>query len=113
MVTLHQAITWLGSMQISIRSLQTHNVNRCGRSRDLARKVSVRKKGTSPSGFEMAGTESISSNILNNLFKDSGSALRLPRRFKILVQSIQLPRKRMLSDCSGVIVNYVRKSGVA
>src|SRR5437899_6767642 len=33
MVTLHEVITFLVSMQISISSLQTHNVNRCGRSR--------------------------------------------------------------------------------
>src|SRR5207247_1799897 len=30
MVTLHEVITFLVSMQISISSLQTHNVNRCG-----------------------------------------------------------------------------------
>src|SRR5207244_4771640 len=36
MVTLHEVITFLVSMQISISSLQTHNVNRCGRSRHLA-----------------------------------------------------------------------------
>src|SRR5260370_23682370 len=35
MVTLHEVITFLVSMQISISSLQTHNVNRCGRSRHL------------------------------------------------------------------------------
>src|SRR5256885_825116 len=29
MVTLHEVITFLVSMQISISSLQTHNVNRC------------------------------------------------------------------------------------
>src|SRR4051812_45044335 len=40
MVTLHEVITFLVSMQISISSLQTHNVNRCGRSRHLARKLS-------------------------------------------------------------------------
>src|SRR5436190_12447426 len=40
MVTLHEVITFLVSMQISISSLQTHNVNRCGRSRHLARKRS-------------------------------------------------------------------------
>src|SRR5687767_15392913 len=39
MVTLHEVITFLVSMQISISSLQTHNVNRCGRSRHLARKI--------------------------------------------------------------------------
>src|SRR5256885_704667 len=36
MITLHEVITFLVSMQISISSLQTHNVNRCGRSRHLA-----------------------------------------------------------------------------
>src|SRR5215510_563695 len=40
MVTLHEVITFLVSMQISISSLQTHNVNRCGRSRHLARTLS-------------------------------------------------------------------------
>src|SRR5262245_60865280 len=44
MVTLHEVITFLVSMQISISSLQTHNVNRCGRSRHLARKLSLRRK---------------------------------------------------------------------
>src|SRR5262245_21654074 len=39
MVTLHEVITFLVSMQISISSLQTHNVNRCGRSRHLAIKL--------------------------------------------------------------------------
>src|SRR5262245_64889369 len=34
MVTLHEVITFLVSMQISISSLQTHNVNRCGRSEE-------------------------------------------------------------------------------
>src|SRR6266542_835832 len=42
MVTLHEVITFLVSMQISISSLQTHNVMRCGRSRHLARKLSLR-----------------------------------------------------------------------
>src|SRR5437764_3066082 len=45
MVTLHEVITFLVSMQISISSLQTHNVNRCGRSRHLARKLD-RKSGS-------------------------------------------------------------------
>src|SRR5205823_12526874 len=40
--------TFLVSMQISISSLQTHNVNRCGRSRHLARKLSLRRKRSSP-----------------------------------------------------------------
>src|SRR5205085_125781 len=37
MVTLLEVITFLFSMQISISSLQTHNVNRCGRSRHFCR----------------------------------------------------------------------------
>src|SRR5260363_30118 len=41
MVTLHEVITFLVSMQISISSLQPHNVNRCGRSRHFARKLSI------------------------------------------------------------------------
>src|SRR5437764_14928929 len=58
MVTLHEVITFLVSMQISISSLQTHNVNRCGRSRHLARKLSLRRKRSSPNVFEMAATRS-------------------------------------------------------
>src|SRR5256886_12403145 len=52
MVTLHEVITFLVSMQISISSLQTHNVNRCGRSRHLARKLSLRRKRSSQNVFE-------------------------------------------------------------
>src|SRR5438874_7103528 len=63
MVTLHEVITFLVSMQISISSLQTHNVNRCGRSRHLARKLSLRRKRSSPNVFEMAATETITSII--------------------------------------------------
>src|SRR5437868_9257419 len=59
MVTLHEVITFLVSMQISISSLQTHNVNRCGRSRHLARKLSLRRKRSSPNVFEMVATETI------------------------------------------------------
>src|SRR5258708_6893760 len=67
MVTLHEVITFLLSMQISISSLQTHNVNRCGRSRHLARKLSLRRKRSSPNVFEMAATETITSIILIKL----------------------------------------------
>src|SRR5258705_6353987 len=59
MVTLHEVITFLVSMQISISSLQTHNVNRCGRSRHLATKLNLRRKRSSPNVFEMAATETI------------------------------------------------------
>src|SRR2546421_583969 len=64
MVTLHEVITFLVSMQISISSLQTHNVNRCGRSRHLGRKLSRRRKRSSPNVSEMAATETITSIIL-------------------------------------------------
>src|SRR5262245_64575620 len=45
--TLFPYTTLFRSMQISISSLQTHNVNRCGRSRHLARKLSLRRKRSS------------------------------------------------------------------
>src|SRR5438309_11516041 len=57
MVTLHEVITFLVSMQISISSLQTHNVNRCGRSRHLARKLSLRRKRSSRSEERRVGKE--------------------------------------------------------
>src|SRR5580693_9799102 len=83
MVTLHEVITFLVSMQISISSLQTHNVNRCGRSRHLARKLSLRRKRNSPNVFEMAATETITSIILIKLIRVSLGTVRHPRRFKI------------------------------
>src|SRR5438874_7307257 len=49
-LSLHDALpifTFLVSMQISISSLQTHNVNRCGRSRHLARKLLIDRKSGS------------------------------------------------------------------
>src|SRR5699024_12843537 len=73
------------SMQISISSLQTHNVNRCGRSRHLARKRSLRRKRSSPNVFEMAATETITSIILIKLIRVSLGTVRHPRRFKIVV----------------------------
>src|SRR2546430_2315217 len=68
MVTLHEVITFLVSMQISISSLQSHNVNRCGRSRHLARKLSLRRKRSTPNVFEMEETETITGLILIKLF---------------------------------------------
>src|SRR5436190_23947961 len=78
MVTLHEVITFLVSMQISISSLQTHNVNRCGRSRHLARKLSLRRKRSSPNVFEMAATETITSIILIKLIRVSLGTVRHP-----------------------------------
>src|SRR6516225_11222374 len=85
MVTLHEVITLLVSMQISISSLQTDNVNRCGRIRHLARKLSLRRKRRSPNVFEMAATETITSIILIKLIRVSLGTVRHPRRFKIVV----------------------------
>src|SRR5258708_12955739 len=98
MVTLHEVITFLVSMQISISSLQTHNVNRCGRSRHLARKLSLGRKRSSPNVFEMAATETITSIILIKLIRVSLGTVRHPRRFKIVVIALQLTLYQLLSD---------------
>src|SRR5437867_1302370 len=112
MVTLHEVITFLVSMQISISSLQTHNVNRCGRSRHLARKLSLRRKRSSPNVFEMAATETITSIILIKLIRVSLGTVRHPRRFKIVVIDIQITLKQMLRDFIGFRVNRAKKSGL-
>src|SRR5437870_967850 len=110
MVTLHEVITFLVSMQISISSLQTHNVNRCGRSRHLARKLSLRRKRSSPNVFEMAATETITSIILIRLIRVSLCTVKHPRRFKIVVIDIQITLKQMLRDVIGIRVNRAKKS---
>src|SRR5437773_2030081 len=112
MVTLHEVITFLVSMQISISSLQTHNVNRCGRSRHLARKLSLRRKRSSPNVFEMAATETITSIILIKLIRVSLGTVRHPRRFKIVVIDIQISLNQMLRDFIGIRVNRAKKSGM-
>src|SRR5277367_5541049 len=112
MVTLHEVITFLVSMQISISSLQTHNVNRCGRSRHLARKLSLRRKRSSPNVFEMAATETITSIILIKLIRVSLGTVRHPQRFKIVVIDIQITLKQMLRDFIGIRVNRAKKSGM-
>src|SRR5690554_7225837 len=104
--SLHEVITFLVSMQISISSLQTHNVNRCGRSRHLARKLSLRRKRSSPNVFEMAATETITSITLIKLIRVSLGTVRHPRRFRIVVIDIQITLKQMLRDLD-------RKSGSA
>src|SRR5712671_4464384 len=112
MVTLHEVITFLVSMQISISSLQTHNVNRCGRSRHLARKLSLRRKRSSPNVFEMAATETITSIILIKLIRVSLGTVRHPRRFKIVVIDIQITLKQMLRDLIGNRDNRAKKRGM-
>src|SRR4051812_41486915 len=112
MVTLHEVITFLVSMQISISSLQTHNVNRCGRSRHLARKLSLRRKRSSPNVFEMAATETITSIILIKLIRINLDTVRKPRHFKKVVIDIQITLKEMLMHFMGIRLNRVNKSGM-
>src|SRR5207247_1616001 len=104
MVTLHEVITFLVSMQISISSLQTNNVNRCGRSRHLARKLSLRRKRSSTNVFEMAATETITSIILIKLIRVSLGTVRHPRRFKIVVIDIQITLIQVIRDFVGMMV---------
>src|SRR5699024_3652329 len=104
--------TFLVSMQISISSLQTHNVNRCGRSRHLARKISLRRKRSSPNVFEMAATETITSIILIKLISVSLGTVSHPRRFKIVVCDIKITMKQMLWDFIGIRVNRYKKSSM-
>src|SRR5690242_18852474 len=104
MVTLHEVITFLVSMQISISSLQTHNVNSCGRSRHVAGKLSLRRKRSSPNDFEMAAMETITSIILIKLIRGSLGTVRHPRRFKIVVIDIQINMKQMLRGFIGIRV---------
>src|SRR5437773_6749372 len=81
MVTLHEVITFLVSMQISISSLQTHNVNRCGRSRHLARKLSLRRKRSSPRSEERfsrnAETDLVCRLLLEKTKRRSAAARRV------------------------------------
>src|SRR5258708_314523 len=112
MVTLHEVITFLVSMQISISSLQTHNVNRCGSSRHLARKISLRRKRSRPNVFEMAATETITSIILIKLIRVSVGTVRHSRRFKVVVIDIQISLQQMLKDVIGIRVKRAKKSGI-
>src|SRR2546429_9020611 len=98
-------------MQISISSLQTHNVNRCGRSRHLARKLSLRRKRSSPNVFEMAATETITSIILINLIRVSLGTVMHPLRFKIVVIDIQITVKGMLKECILISAQRTHKRG--
>src|SRR4051812_41130544 len=102
MVTLHEVITFLVSMQISISSLETHNVNRCGRSRHLARKLSLRRKRSSTNVFEMAATRTMTSIILIKLSSVSLGTVRHRRRFKIVVIDIQITLKQVGRNCIGM-----------
>src|SRR2546430_1905232 len=68
------------------------------RSRHLARKLSLRRKRSSPNVFEMAATETITSIILIKLIRVSLGTVRHPRRFKIVVIDSQITLKPMFWD---------------
>src|SRR5207244_3588229 len=112
MVTLHEVITFLVSMQISISSLQTHNVNRCGRSRHLARKLSLMRKRSRPNVLEMAATETRTSIILIKLIRLTLGTVRHPRRIKLVVIHLQIAVKQMVRDFIGIRVNRDKKRGM-
>src|SRR2546430_2255132 len=101
---LDKKMMFLVSMQITISSLKTHNVNRCARSRHLARKLSLRRKRSSPKVFEMAATETITSIILIKLIRVSLRTVRHPRRFKIFFIHIRRPLKPILCPFTGLSV---------
>src|SRR5436309_15729979 len=94
MVTLHEVITILVSMQISVSSLHTHNVNRCGSSRHLARKLSLKSEPSTANAIEMAATETITSISLSNLSSVSLGTGRHPQRCNIVV----IARQRTLKE---------------
>src|SRR5207249_10725703 len=77
--------------------------------RSLARKLSLRRKRSSPNVFEMAATETITSIILIKLIRVSLGTVRHPRRFKIVVIDIQITLKQMLRDFIGIRVNRAKK----
>src|SRR5437016_661290 len=112
MVTLHEVITFLVSMQISISILQTHNVNRCGRSGHLARQLSLRRKRSSPNVIEMAATETITSIILIKLIRVSLGTVRHARRLTIALIDTPITLKQMLRAFIGIRVNRAKKSGM-
>src|SRR5437868_14755021 len=112
MVTLHEVITFLVSMQISISSLQTHNVNRCGRSRHLARKLSLRRKRSSPNVFDMAAMETITSIILIKLIRVNAGTHSHPRRFKIVAIDIQINLKELLTYFIAISANRAKQRGM-
>src|SRR5688500_14301515 len=112
MVTLHEVITFLVSLQISISSWQTHNVNRCGGGRDLPRKRSPSRSRGGQNVLETAAAERLTSIILIKLIRVSLGTVRHPRRFKIVVIDIQITLKQMLRDFIGIRVNRAKKSGM-
>src|SRR5258705_488867 len=85
METLHEVITFLVSMQISITSLKTHNVNSCGRRRNLARKLSLRRTQKPGEQLNMHNMThngkriNITSSVLSTMDPSDRCWVRMPR----------------------------------
>src|SRR5260221_217392 len=94
-------------MRVLIRKKKNNDVYRWGVSRDLARKIKIRRKRSSPNVFEMAATETITSIILIKLIRVSVGIVSHPRRFKIVVIDIQTSVKQRVRDVIGIMVNGV------
>src|SRR5690606_3452796 len=105
-------ITFLARAQMSTSRLQIRRARGRGGRRHWARKLSLRRKRSSPNVFEMAATETITSIILIKLIRVSLGTVRHPRRFKIVVIDIQITLKQMLRDFIGIRVNRAKKSGM-
>src|SRR5690625_4787680 len=101
MVTLHEVITFLVSMQISIGSMQTQNVNRWGRSRRGASPLSLRRKRSSAHAVQSARTQTLTSIIFIKLITVSLVTLRHPQRLNIVVIDNHLTLHQMLRDFIG------------
>src|SRR5690606_30154611 len=95
-------------MRASIKMIGVSNLQSFIASSHLARKLSLRRKRSSPNVFEMAATETITSIILIKLIRVSLGTVRHPRRFKIVVIDIQITLKQMLRDFIGIRVNRAK-----
>src|SRR5947208_1429405 len=112
MVTLHEVITFLVSMQISISSLRPIM------SIDVVEVVIWRESSVSGGSgavqmfLRWQQRKTITSIILIKLIRVSLGTVRHPRRFKIVVIDIQITLKQMLRDFIGIRVNRAKKSGM-
>src|SRR5438552_14223464 len=98
-LVIQRNVFFFSSRRRHTRSVSAFLLNR---SSDLARKLSLRRKRSSPNVFEMAATETITSIILIKLIRVSLGTVRHPRRFKIVVIDIQITLKQMLRDFIGI-----------
>lgn len=109
---MNEVIKLLVSMKIRIRRLKKNNVNRCGRSSNLERKISIRRKRRSKNVFEMEEKEKIKRIILIKIIRVRIGKVRNKRRFKIVVIDIKIKMKKMIRDFIGIRVNSEKKRGM-